>query len=59
MDAIEGVKKHLLRESQPNKLVYIGELLGGRNFSPKMVSIGMDENYFSDSFLTHSNRSWF
>lgn len=36
IEAIEGVKKHLLRESEPNKLLYIGELLGGRTFSPKM-----------------------
>nr|XP_022323274.1 endoplasmic reticulum mannosyl-oligosaccharide 1,2-alpha-mannosidase-like isoform X3 [Crassostrea virginica] len=36
LDAIEGVKNHLLKESEPNKLLYIGELLGGRTFSPKM-----------------------
>ena len=39
MDAIEGVKNHLLKESEPNKLLYIGELLGGRTFSPKMVCV--------------------
>jgi len=27
----------LKRESQPNRLVYIGELLHGQTFSPKMV----------------------
>lgn len=37
VDAIDGVKKHLLRESSPSKLLYLGELLGGRTFSPKMV----------------------
>ncbi|XP_069120204.1 endoplasmic reticulum mannosyl-oligosaccharide 1,2-alpha-mannosidase-like isoform X2 [Argopecten irradians] len=36
LEAIDGVKKHLLRESSPSKLLYIGELLGGRTFSPKM-----------------------
>lgn len=36
VDAIDGVKKHLLRESSPSKLLYLGELLGGRTFSPKM-----------------------
>lgn len=39
MAAIEGIKTHLLKESEPSKLLYIGELLGGRSFSPKMVSI--------------------
>lgn len=34
--AIEGIKTHLLKESEPSKLLYIGELLGGRSFSPKM-----------------------
>jgi hypothetical protein len=28
----------LVRKSEPNKLTYVGELLGGRSFSPKMVS---------------------
>ncbi|XP_060069698.1 endoplasmic reticulum mannosyl-oligosaccharide 1,2-alpha-mannosidase-like [Ylistrum balloti] len=36
MEAIDGVKKHLLRESSPSKLLYLGELLGSRTFSPKM-----------------------
>ncbi|OWF52591.1 Endoplasmic reticulum mannosyl-oligosaccharide 1,2-alpha-mannosidase [Mizuhopecten yessoensis] len=36
VNAIDGVKKHLLRESSPSKLLYLGELLGGRTFSPKM-----------------------
>ncbi|XP_048772672.2 endoplasmic reticulum mannosyl-oligosaccharide 1,2-alpha-mannosidase-like isoform X2 [Ostrea edulis] len=36
MAAVGGIKAHLLRESEPNKLLYIGELLGGRSFSPKM-----------------------
>ena len=38
VEAMDGVKKHLLRESEPNKLTYIGELLGSRSFSPKMVT---------------------
>ena len=36
--AIEGIKSELIRQSEPNKLTYVGELLGGRSFSPKMVS---------------------
>ena len=36
--AVSGIKKHLVRESEPNKLTYFGELLGGHSFSPKMVS---------------------
>ena len=36
--AVEGIKKHLLRQSQPSLLNYFGELLGGHTFSPKMVS---------------------
>lgn len=34
--AVEGIKKHLLRRSEPHKLLYIGELLSARTFSPKM-----------------------
>lgn len=37
LEAVEGMKSHLVRRSSPNKLTYIGELLGGRSFSPKMV----------------------
>ena len=37
LEAVAGMEKHLLRKSEPNKLVYLGELLGGHNFSPKMV----------------------
>ncbi|KAK3586722.1 hypothetical protein CHS0354_017519 [Potamilus streckersoni] len=36
VEAIGGMKKHLLKESEPSKLTYIGELLAGRTFSPKM-----------------------
>ncbi|KAM9325886.1 endoplasmic reticulum mannosyl-oligosaccharide 1,2-alpha-mannosidase [Gastrophryne carolinensis] len=35
MQAIEGVKKNLLRKSQPNGLTFVGELSHG-HFSPKM-----------------------
>ena len=38
------MKKHLLRKSEPSKLTYVGELLGGRNFSPKMVKIFLCKN---------------
>lgn len=36
LEAVEGMKKHLLRKSEPSKLTYLGELIGGRTFSPKM-----------------------
>ncbi|XP_069603738.1 endoplasmic reticulum mannosyl-oligosaccharide 1,2-alpha-mannosidase isoform X2 [Ranitomeya imitator] len=35
MQAIEGVKKNLLRKSEPNRLTFVGELSHG-HFSPKM-----------------------
>ncbi|KAM6170153.1 endoplasmic reticulum mannosyl-oligosaccharide 1,2-alpha-mannosidase [Rhynchocyon petersi] len=35
MEAIEGVKMHLLKHSQPSKLTFVGELAHGR-FSAKM-----------------------
>lgn len=31
------MEKKLLRYSEPNKLAFIGELVGGTTFSPKMV----------------------
>lgn len=36
LTAMEGVMKLLVRKSFPNKLTYVGELLNGRSFSPKM-----------------------
>lgn len=36
LEAVAGMKSHLVRKSEPNKLTYIGELLSGRSFSPKM-----------------------
>lgn len=38
-EAMDGVMSLLKRESHPNKLVYIGELLHGQTFSPKMVQL--------------------
>lgn len=35
-ESYEGVKGNLFRRSEPSKLLFIGELLAGRNFSPKM-----------------------
>ncbi|VDI53984.1 mannosyl-oligosaccharide alpha-1,2-mannosidase [Mytilus galloprovincialis] len=35
-EAVDGMRSQLVRQSEPNKLTYIGELLGGRSFSPKM-----------------------
>ena len=39
VDAMKGVKEKLVRKSEPSKLTFVGELLSGRNFSPKMVSV--------------------
>ncbi|XP_022245459.1 endoplasmic reticulum mannosyl-oligosaccharide 1,2-alpha-mannosidase-like isoform X2 [Limulus polyphemus] len=36
MEAIEGVMKNLVRKSKPNQLVFVGELLNGKKYSPKM-----------------------
>lgn len=36
LQAVEGMKTHLIRKSEPSKLTYIGELMSGKNFSPKM-----------------------
>lgn len=36
IEAVEGIMSQLVRKSEPNKLTYVGELLGGRSFSPKM-----------------------
>lgn len=36
VQAVEGVERKLVRKSEPSKLTFIGELLSGRNFSPKM-----------------------
>jgi hypothetical protein len=38
LQALEGVKKNLLKKSSPNSLTFVGELSHGQ-FSPKMVSI--------------------
>lgn len=37
LEAIEGIRRHLLRRSEPRKLTFVGELAHGR-FSAKMVS---------------------
>lgn len=34
--ALEGIKKNLLRKTGPNNLSFIGELVGGNTFRPKM-----------------------
>jgi hypothetical protein len=39
--AMQGVRKHLLRKSVPHGLTYVGELLNGHEFSPKMVCHGV------------------
>ncbi len=37
IQAIEGVKKNLLRQTSPSKLTFVGELSNG-HLNPKMVS---------------------
>lgn len=39
LEAVEGIRKHLLRRSEPGQLTFVGELAHGR-FSAKMVSLG-------------------
>lgn len=36
LQAMEGVKKHLVKQTGPNKLTFVGELSHNR-FNPKMV----------------------
>jgi len=44
--AIDGVKMHLLHKSSPGGLLYIGELIAGSSFSPKMVlTLHSDTSY--------------
>lgn len=38
LEAVEGIRKHLLHRSEPGKLTFVGELAHGR-FSAKMVSL--------------------
>lgn len=39
--AMDGVEKHLVRQSEPSKLTFVGELRGGSQFYAKMVSAGV------------------
>lgn len=38
---MEGVKKHLVKQTGPNKLTFVGELSHNR-FNPKMVKIPLE-----------------
>lgn len=38
LQAVEGVKKHLVRQTGPRRLTFVGELSHNR-FNPKMVEI--------------------
>ena len=49
LTAVDGMKKHLMRQSEPNKLTFFGELLAGHSFSPKMVS-DIYSNYIGTPF---------
>ena len=39
MEAIKGIQTHLVGKSIPNHFTYVGELLGGKNPSAKMVGL--------------------
>ena len=52
--SMEGVRKHLLRKSQPDKLVFIGEERDTGQFYPKMVG-GPEASSFPD--FVHQFRS--
>ena len=47
MTSMDGVRKHLLKTSQPEHLVFIGEEGETGEFYPKMVSIGSSSNLFT------------
>lgn len=38
---MDGVEKNLVRQSEPSKLTFVGELRGGSQFYAKMVSADM------------------
>jgi len=38
LSSMDGMKKHLLRQSEPSKLSFVGEEINGR-FSPKMARL--------------------
>lgn len=40
-ESIKGVMQKLVRKSVPNQITYIGELLQGSQYSPKMVRVGL------------------
>ncbi|OQV17586.1 Endoplasmic reticulum mannosyl-oligosaccharide 1,2-alpha-mannosidase [Hypsibius exemplaris] len=39
IEAMAGAKTHLIKYSHPNHLLFVGELLGGDHFSPKMDAL--------------------
>lgn len=39
LQAIDGVKKHLVRQTGPSRLTFVGEL-SHNSFNPKMVKTG-------------------
>lgn len=44
LQAIDGVKKHLVRQTGPNSLTFVGELSHNR-FNPKMVKTGASAHF--------------
>ena len=42
LEAMAGIENLLMKETSYSKLLYVGELLGGSSFSPKMVRKSFD-----------------
>lgn len=54
LEAIEGVKKHLVRQTGPSKLTFVGELSHNR-FNPKMVKI-LIQSHWQDKVVLNPMR---
>ena len=39
LESIKGIREKLIRRTSPGGLLFVGEMLKGINFSPKMVSL--------------------
>lgn len=57
LQAMEGVKKHLVKQTGPNKLTFVGELSHNR-FNPKMVKTSWKETqwFLEQLRRTHSEQ---
>ena len=57
VQAVDGMKKHLLRYTEPSRLAFMGALssVNSRSFRAEMVSTARQVSYF---FLLFFNQSW-